>query len=591
MRIRHLPDTLINQIAAGEVIERPAAAIKELIENAIDAGATQISISVENGGKSRFTVTDNGCGMNAEELDAAFDRHATSKLPDDDLEKIATMGFRGEALPSIAAVARVTCQSGQSGEAFEITIEGGKRQPVKPAAPFQGTSISVSDLFYAVPARLKFLKSERAEYAAIREAIQRLAMANPAIGFELQHNGTVTFKVKAGQILQNRLEDIMGGAFINDSMSIAGRHDFITLNGYASLPTSHRAATTHQFFFVNGRPVQDKLFYGVVRAGYMDVLERGRHPQIALFLNIPGDQVDINVHPAKAEVRFRDPALIRHLIISSLRNALIDSGQKSAPSLAENVMARAAGATHLYSAAGARQLAYEAYAPANEGFSAPPQAAFGNIAPSGRAEAPIYTQQAPTTDYPLGAARAQLHENYIVSQTEDGMILTDQHAAHERLVYEKLKTQKQSAPLPRQGFLAPKLVRLEETAAENLLDHKDALLEYGLEIAPFGPGIIALHAVPDILGHKIDYSKLLEDMADLVEDHLPAEVLEEKIFAKLSRMACHGSVRSGRRMNIDEMNALLREMEATTLSGQCNHGRPTYIKLSLKDIEKLFGRS
>ena len=600
MRIRYLPETLINQIAAGEVIERPAAAIKELVENALDAGATRIDVDIHAGGKSRITVSDNGAGMSAEELAAAVDRHATSKLPGDDLLNIEHLGFRGEALASIAAVARLKISTHQNGEAWEIIVEGGKKGQPSPSAHPKGTQVEVRDLFYATPARLKFMKTERAEFMAVKDMIGRIAMGNPHCAFNLSHDGKSALKLPAVQNAQERPAAILGREFGENAVEIDTEREGITLSGYAGLPTLHRATMQYQYLFVNGRPVRDKLLTGCVRAAYADVLHHGRHPMVALFLRVPSSEVDVNVHPAKAEVRFRDPQMVRGLIISALKHALHDGGFKSSSSIAGNAIELMRPETYPapannplplhrgvsavprsyaspYAAAHLAEATHQAYMPQFE------------TAPSARSEQMV--EEIPQAqDHPLGAARAQLHENYIVAQTAQGLVIVDQHAAHERLVYERFKAQVAAKGIEKQGLLTPEIVEMDESAAERLLGYAPALAKLGLEIDSFGAGAIAVQTVPSLLGAKADIAGLIRDLADNVLEHDDVQILEERLNEVLSTMACHGSIRSGRRMSAEEMNALLRQMEATPYSGQCNHGRPTYIELKLSDIEKLFGR-
>ncbi len=596
MRIRYLPETLINQIAAGEVIERPAAAVKELVENAIDAGASKIEIHIREGGKTAIIVSDDGSGMSREELAAALDRHATSKLPGDDLLNIAHLGFRGEALASIAAVARVKIQTREKeGDAWEITAEGGKKGEPSPSSHPKGTQIEVRDLFYATPARLKFMKTERAEFMAVKDMVTRLAMAFPDISFQLTHNDKASINLPAAKNTQGRLAAILGREFGDNSMQIDAARKSIQLSGYAGLPTLHRGTMQYQYLFVNGRPVKDRLLNGCVRAAYADVLHRDRHPMVALFLDLPATEVDVNVHPAKAEVRFRDAALVRSLIISALKHALHEGGFKASSSVSTQALssmrpANGGPALPLHrgaSPAVPSQYAYGNLAEATHQSYAPQNMAQMDITPSARAEEIPQTQ---TEHYPLGSARAQLHENYIVAQTQDGLVVVDQHAAHERLVYERFKAQMAENGVEKQGLLTPEIVELEESQQQNLLSFRDELAKLGLEIEPFGSGAIAVQSIPALLSDKADIQRLVQDLADEILDQGETQKLEERLNEILSTMACHGSVRSGRRMNAEEMNALLRQMEETPLSGQCNHGRPTYIELKLSDIEKLFGR-
>lgn len=594
MRIRYLPETLINQIAAGEVVERPSAALKELVENAIDAGASKISIDIKDGGKTALVITDDGHGMSAEELVASVDRHATSKLPGDDLTNIKNLGFRGEALASIAAVSRLKIQTRDenSGEAWEISVEGGKKSDIRPSAHSTGTRIEVRDLFYATPARLKFLKTSRAEYLAIKDMVQRMALAYPQTAFSLTHDGTRSLNLPVTLDPQARMAAVLGREFGESTIEINAEREGIKLSGYAGLPTLHRGTAQYQYLFVNGRSVRDKLLTGCVRAAYADVLHRGRHPVVALFLTLPPDLVDVNVHPAKAEVRFQDAALIRGLIISALKHAIHAHGFEVASSVTHHAL----GA--MRSQNNGQVFAYQSR-PINTSYST--YSSYGNLAeaqsllyepqPSARAEVlPEFQPLQPENVHPLGAARAQIHENYIIAQTGDGMVIVDQHAAHERLVYERFKAQLAERGIERQGLLTPEIIEMDEDAAAHLLASADTLARLGLEIEPFGAGALAVQSVPALLTGKADIAKLVRDIADDILEHGHADMLEERLNSILSTMACHGSVRSGRRMNAEEMNALLRQMEDTPLSGQCNHGRPTYVSLSLKDIEKLFGR-
>lgn len=608
MRIRYLPETLINQIAAGEVIERPFAAVKELVENAIDAGATKIEVDLTDGGKSKIVVKDNGGGMDQEELAACVDRHATSKLPGDDLVNIQHMGFRGEALASISAVARINIQTRQKdGEGWQINVEGGKKGEVSPSSYPAGTQIEVRDLFFATPARLKFLKSERAEFMAVKDTLTQLAMANHAIAFRLTHDGKESFHYPAVSDSQNRLAKILGREFGENSIAINAEREGLKVSGYAGLPTLHRGTSQYQFLFVNGRPVKDKLLYGCVRAAYADVLHGGRHPMLALFVNVPPDEVDVNVHPAKAEVRFRDPGLVRGMIISALKLALHENGARASSSVSQAALGKfqsdyTQGGPRLPLHRGGSAPVPRSYAYSSGGYGnlaeniqenyAPQGSFIEDIAPTARMEMGIDEPEkvAELQSFPLGAARAQVHENYIIAQTPEGMVVVDQHAAHERLVYEKFKRQLEESGVEKQGLLSPEIVSLEESEAERLLKYAPALSKLGLEIEAFGAGAIAVQAIPALLGSKPNIDALIRDLADEITERDTAQGLEERLNEILSTMACHGSVRSGRRMNVDEMNALLRQMEETPLSGQCNHGRPTYITLSLNDIEKLFGR-
>ncbi len=600
MRIRHLPDTLVNQIAAGEVIERPAAAVKELVENAIDAGSTRVDIDLQAGGKSLIRVADNGFGMSAQELEAALDRHATSKLPDDDLLHIDHLGFRGEALPSIASVARVnikTCDA-LSGDGWEITVEGGKKSAVKPSAHPKGTTLEVRDLFYATPARLKFLKTERAEFMAVKDTITRLAMAFPQVAFTLTHDGKTALKLAASEPL-DRLSAILGKDFSENAIKIDAEREGIRLHGFAGLPTLNRGTMQYQYLFVNGRPVRDKLMTGAVRGAYMDLLARDRHPMLALYLEVSQSDVDVNVHPAKAEVRFKDAGLVRGLIVSALKHSLHEHGQQTSTTVSHQAFGALRPQMHSPALPMGRpsQSSFGGgsfYSPsANQAMAEKVEQhyqPFEGLQPHARAE--IQEEQTPSVaeTYPLGAARAQVHENYIIAQTTNGMVIVDQHAAHERLVYERFKAQMAERGIEKQGLLSPEIVDLEESEAQRLIDQADVLSKLGLEVEPFGAGAIAVRSLPAILGNRVNIEKLIKDIADELTESGETTLLEEKLNHILSTMACHGSVRSGRRLNTEEMNALLRQMEDTPHSGQCNHGRPTWVSLSLADIEKLFGR-
>jgi DNA mismatch repair protein MutL len=596
MRIRHLPDYLVNQIAAGEVIERPAAAVKELVENAIDAGASVVEVDLREGGKALIRVRDNGGGMSREELTSAVERHATSKLPDDDLVNIRHLGFRGEALPSIGAVSRLTMTTRNNGDTngWKLLLEGGKKHDAAPAAHPVGTTVEVKDLFYATPARLKFLKTERAEYGAVKDMLTRIAMAHPGVTFKLTHNGAGSLSLNGEQgdladTRRTRLAALIGKDFAANSIAVEAQRDYIHVSGYAGLPSYDKGSAQHQFLFVNGRPVRDRLLLGCVRAAYSDLLSRDRHPVVALYIDVPPDEVDVNVHPAKAEVRFRDNALVRGAIISALKHALHAGGQTTSSTISDFALssfrpqANNGPALPYGRSSGGYARAYGNLAEK----AAPSYTPLMEAVPSARAE----IQSVPeTAHYPLGAPRAQLHENYIVAQTQDGIVLIDQHAAHERLVYERFKAQMKDGGVAAQALLIPEIVDLSDTRAAALLEKADIFRRLGLEIEAFGPGSVAVRTTPSILTGKIDIQKLIEDIADELEEQDSSLLLEERLNAVLSTMACHGSVRSGRRLSIEEMNALLRRMEETENSGHCNHGRPTYVTLSLKDIEKLFHR-
>ena len=641
MPIRRLPPETVNRIAAGEVVERPASAIKELVDNAIDAGATRIEVEAHGGGLTRILVADDGCGLSAEELPVAIERHATSKLAPDaqglwDLLAIHTMGFRGEALPSIGSVARLSISSRAKGssDAWSILVEGGSVGDVAPAAfaGDHGARIEVRDLFYATPARLKFMKSERAEALAITEEIKRQAMANESVGFSLDIDGRRIIRLPpehpGPQGRLARLSAVLGRDFQDNAIEIDQTRDGVRLTGFAGLPTYNRGNAAHQYLFVNGRPVRDRLLQGALRAAYADFLARDRHPTAALYISLDTSEVDVNVHPAKAEVRFRDPALVRGLIVGALRHALAGAGHRASTTTAASAL----------DAIRAQNMAPPPYSgyqpgPSPAGFSAwqsggwtrpSPQvlpglsdvsarvepgsggygdhgvaeavrdAAFSAYAapsaltyPDGVAEgpAPVFDP----VDFPLGAARAQVHETYIVAQTRDGVVIVDQHAAHERLVYERMKGEMAAGGVARQALLLPEVVELDPAEAERVVARSEELAALGLVIESFGPGAVLVRETPALLG-KTDAAGLVRDIADDLAENGQALALKERLEEVCSTMACHGSVRAGRRLNGAEMNALLREMEATPHSGQCNHGRPTYVELKLADIERLFGR-
>ncbi|MTH65331.1 DNA mismatch repair endonuclease MutL [Paracoccus shanxieyensis] len=587
--IRQLDEAAANRIAAGEVVERPASAVKELVENALDAGAVRIDIAIAKGGKALIRVSDDGCGMTAEDLPLALSRHATSKIDGSDLLDIRSFGFRGEALPSLGAVGRLVLTSRAQGfEAAQLTVTGGRLGAVRPAAGNRGTVVELRDLFFATPARLKFLRSDRAETQAIVEVIRRLAMAEPYVGFSLtdEDEGRVLFRADAEQgdlfgALQTRLARVMGRDFIDNALAIDASRDEISLTGFAALPTYSRGAAVAQHLFVNGRPVRDKLLTGAMRAGYMDVLAQGRHPAAVLFVTCDPHSVDVNVHPAKAEVRFREPDAARGLVVSALRHALAGAGHRSSSTVATAALQVAQVEPQRPSYQAPARPSGAAIA-ASFGFQAP---GFSE-APSARVEPEPETD---ATEAPLGAARAQLHENWIVAQTATGIVIVDQHAAHERLVYERLKAQAAANGIPAQALLIPEIVELSEADAQRILSIADELAALGLVIEAFGGGAVAVREVPAMIA-RIDAPRLIRDILDDLADQGSSDRLRARVDAVLSSMACHGSVRSGRRMTGDEMNALLREMERTPKSGQCNHGRPTSIELKLSDIERLFGR-
>ena len=598
--IRQLDEAAVNRIAAGEVVERPASAVKELVENALDAGASRIEIDIAAGGKTLIRVRDDGCGMSAEQLPLALSRHATSKIDGSDLLDIHSFGFRGEALPSLGAVGRLSITSRATGqEGAMIRVDGGDMSAVKPAACNRGTTVELRDLFFATPARLKFLRSDRAEMQAISDTVKRLAMAEPFVSFVMRDVTTegkerVSFRAEAetGDLfdaLNGRLRQILGREFTENAVPLDAEREGLHLTGFAALPTYSRGSAVAQYFFVNGRPVRDKLFIGAMRGAYADFLSRDRHPAVALFIDCDPHLVDVNVHPAKSEVRFRDPGLARGLIVSGLRHALAEAGHRASTTVAGatlGAMRPEPLEPRVYQMDRPSPLAREAgFAAQAPGFSELAESYSARVEPT-PAEEPAQGLE----ERPLGAARAQVHENYIIAQTETGIVIVDQHAAHERLVYERLKTQMTDTGVAAQALLIPDIVDLSDTDAALLLEHADALSELGLTIEPFGGGAVAVRETPAILG-EVNSKALISDILDELHDLGQSGQLRERIDAILSRVACHGSIRSGRRMQADEMNALLREMEATPHSGQCNHGRPTYVELKLSDIERLFGRT
>ena len=625
MSIRILPNNTVNRIAAGEVVERPASVVKELVENAIDAGATQIDVSIKGGGKREIIISDNGKGMSREELQLAIQRHATSKLPDDDLLMVQWLGFRGEALPSIGSISRmsITSRAQGSDEAWALSVEGGEVSEPVPAAQAQGTRIEVRDLFYATPARLNFMKTERSETSAINDILKRIAMANPEIGFSFSHEGRGWKVAQASGVrrqvpaendeqphgaqlntLKSRLNDILGKEFAANALEVSGERDEMTLSGYAGLPTYSRGNSLQQYLFVNGRPVRDRLLLGVVRAAYQDFLARDRHPVLALFVQVPPQKVDVNVHPAKAEVRFRDAQAVRSMILRGLREALAEAGHQASTTVAFDALRKMQPEPMAQ-----RQAAMGFHAPTGYAYHSPLAGESKSLGasrsdwvggetqlqeatmlpPTGSADASPTPPQGGSEDYPLGLAKSQLHETYIVAQTSEGIVIVDQHAAHERLVYERMKAQMAENGIKTQPLLLPEIVELSEDAAARLLTRQEELAELGLIFDDFGGGAIVVREVPALLGEG-DVQGLIRDMADELEEFGEALKLRDKIEDICGTIACHGSVRAGRRLNVDEMNALLRQMEATPYSGQCNHGRPTYVELQLKDIEKLFGR-
>ena len=577
-QIRRLPEGTINRIAAGEVIERPANVVKELVENAIDAGAQSVEVVFRDGGRTFMRVSDDGDGMAPSDIELAIERHATSKIADDDLVHIATLGFRGEALPSIAAVSRmrIVSRARGAGEASSLDVEGGGKGTVKPAALGRsGTVVEVRDLFYAVPARLKFLRSERSETAEAIDTVRRLALAHPRIAFSFVTEAREVFVLRQAAAgadgWRDRLQRLVGEEFIANAAPLSASQGEFEITGFAGLPTYHRAQSNMQFVTVNGRPVRDRLIQGAIRGAYADVLTRGRFPVVALHIGCPAHEVDVNVHPTKAEVRFRDPGRLRSLVVGAIRNAIAPAGRRSASTIEE----RLGSAFRPHPApAFQRSMAFEAQRPP---------------AVAGFAEDPVPPLAPPEPTSPLGAARGQLHDTYIVAETADGLAIIDQHAAHERIVYESLKAQQAMRGVATQPLLVPAVVDLDAVAVERLAGESAFLAELGLVVEPFGPQAALVREVPAPLAGA-DITKLVCDVVDDLDSTPPGETVEARIHRVLATMACHNSVRAGRRLKLEEMNALLRDMERTPNSGQCNHGRPTHIELKLKDIERLFGR-
>lgn len=588
--IRQLPETLVNQIAAGEVIENPAATVKELVENAIDAGASRISVHLTQAGKSRIIVEDNGIGMDSESLALCLMRHATSKLQDDDLLAISSLGFRGEALPSIASVSRMTIQSRARGadNAWSIQCEAGKTAAVKPSSQREGTRIEVRDLFYATPARLKFLKSDRAEAMAVKEILNRLALAYPEVGFELHHDDKKVFHYPAAQPLE-RISAIMGRDFAANSMPLETHIEGIQLTGFASLPTYHKGNALSQYLFVNKRPVRDRLLMSVLKGAYADVMAPQSYPLVALFLNVPQDEVDVNVHPAKTEVRFKSPQTVRNIMFHAIQDAIREHGTQSASLLP--LQEKRFQQSFTPARGGGRGASSSAAMPkVNYAFTAEEFRPQSRVAESAMPISTAREEEAPLTHYPLGAALAQFHGNYILAQTKEGVALIDQHAAHERLVYESMKQALGDSGIKRQILLVPEVVQLDTDHVERLLMYRDTLEQTGLVFDGFGEDAVIVREVPSLLAETLNIKQTVRALADEIEDLGTADGMKAKLNHVLATMACHGSVRSGRTLNLHEMNALLRQMEQTPLSGQCNHGRPTMIHLSLDDIERLFKR-
>ncbi|MGL3606050.1 DNA mismatch repair endonuclease MutL [Rhizobium sp. G187] len=617
MFIKQLSETLINQIAAGEVIERPASAAKELIENAIDAGATRIEVATAAGGKTLLRVIDNGCGMAPEDLELSIRRHCTSKLSET-LFDIRSLGFRGEALPSIGSVAKLTITSRPTGatSGSEIAVVGGKVGSVRPAPSNPGTTVEVRDLFFATPARLKFLKTDKAETAAITEIVKRMAIAFPAIRFVLSGTDRSTLEFPStGDDHLARIAQVLGADFRDNAIELDAEREGVALSGFAGLPTFNRGNSAHQYAFVNGRPVQDKQILSAIRGAYAETVPHGRYPVAVLSLKLDPALVDVNVHPAKSDVRFRDTQLVRGLIVGAIRQALQRDGDRAATTGAGGMLrafrpgfSPQPSASWAAASSPSRPLAfptptvhglagtapaYAAPSPSPLGFSEATQAAFSSLAePAARTEptARATAEVEALSSYPLGAARAQVHANYIVAQTQDGLVIVDQHAAHERLVYEQMRKALTGRRLPSQGLLIPEIIDLPEEDCDRLMSHAEGLEQLGLAIERFGPGAIAVRETPAMLG-EMDAVKLVRDLADEIAEWDTADRLSVKLEHVAATMACHGSVRSGRQLRVEEMNALLRQMEQTPGSGQCNHGRPTYVELKLSDIERLFGRS
>ncbi len=603
MSIRRLPEHLVNRIAAGEVVERPASALKELVENAIDAGAGRITVVLVDGGTARIEVVDDGCGMTPADMALALERHATSKLPDELIESVVTLGFRGEALPSIASVARLTIESRVRGqEGWSRIVDNGRVEREAPAALPPGTRVIVEDLFARVPARRKFLRSPRAEYAACLDVVRRLAMARPDIGFTIEHDGRRALSAMQVEDRPGRVATLTDRALADNSVAIdierPVESGMLVLGGVASLPTYNRGIADHQYLFVNGRPVKDRLLMGAIRGAYAEMLPRDRHAVVALFLDVPTDQVDVNVHPAKTEVRFRDPAMVRGLIVSGLRRALDAAGHRSqrasdsALAMWQQETASPPGGEERarpqsgWEGEGTPQrlpLESRSYASVSDArptfFAAPPQA---------RAE-PAWTPPPQTSAFPMGVARGQVAKTYIVAEAEDGLVLVDQHAAHERLVLERMRAALVGGTIASQALLIPEVVELDEAGCDRLESRAAELSDFGLDLERFGPRAMLVRATPALLGQS-DPKGLVTDLADELAAFDEALSLKERLDAVAGTMACHGSVRAGRILSVTEMNALLREMEITPHSGQCNHGRPTWVKLAHGDIEKLFGR-
>ncbi|MAW98994.1 MAG: DNA mismatch repair endonuclease MutL [Sphingomonas sp.] len=604
MSIRRLPEHLVNRIAAGEVVERPASALKELVENAIDAGARRIAVRIAAGGTDLIEVTDDGCGMSPSEMALALERHATSKLPDDAIDAVTTLGFRGEALPSIASVARLTLESRVRGEeGWQRVVDNGMLEREGPAALPPGTRIRVESLFARVPARRKFLRSARSEYAASMDVMRRLAMARPDIAFSVEHDGRRVLSVQEGETGPERVAALTDRALIENSVAIDLERGQMRLGGVASLPTFNRGVADHQYLFVNGRPVKDRLLTGAVRGAYAEMLARDRHAVVALFLDLPVSEVDVNVHPAKTEVRFRDPQLARGLIVSGIRRALDEAGHRSVQRPAESALAAwqtEEDVRRRQQEEAARSPSFFASSPPPAGWAMPRyegetlssvadrRPEYLSAAPQARAE--TASAHVPSgADFPMGVARGQVAKTYIIAEASDGLVIVDQHAAHERLVLERMRAAMAGSGVKAQAMLMPEVIELDESACDRLEARITELAEFGLELERFGPRAMLVRATPAMLGGG-DVTGLVTDLADELAAYDQALSLKERLDHVAATMACHGSVRAGRVLSVAEMNALLREMEATPHSGQCNHGRPTWVKLGMADVEKLFGR-
>ena len=602
MTIRQLPETLVNRIAAGEVVERPASVVKELVENSIDANATQINTLVRDGGRAEIIITDDGCGIARKELHLALERHATSKLSGEDLFNISSLGFRGEALASIGAISRLKLISRRLGdeEAWMLEVEGGRIGDLEPVAHPIGTRIEIRDLFYATPARLKFLKTPRTELGHINEIMKRLAMAHPSIGFALNDGDRDLLSLAPiGGELQNsclkRLASIIGREFAENALEINAEREDTLLTGYVGLPTLNRGNAKMQFLFVNGRPVRDKLFYGALRGAYRDFLASDRYPLVALFLTVPPDKLDVNVHPAKIEVRFSDANKVRGLIVGAIKHALAEAGHRASTTIADGVFA-SARQSHIPSSRG-----YPNFINIEKKFPQKEDQGPNLFSSNNNCDAPLAasvvndgfsasTSESPdTSGFPLGVARAQLHETYVIAQTSDGTVIVDQHAAHERLVHERIKHSLETGGIRRQGLLIPEVVELDPSSAERLLARSDELLELGIALESFGSETVVVREIPALL-KNCDVQSLVRDLVIDFDENDEALALKDRLGDITAKLACHSSVRAGRRLNADEMNSLLREMEATPHTGQCSHGRPTYVELKLRDIERLFGR-